>query len=73
MTAARARAILYLSTGKTDVREAAGHSTDIPKLSVSHAWPTDENKLAAWRPAVGSITCSRQTQLVLLTERGEMP
>ena len=43
MTAARARAILYVSTGKTDVRETAGHSTYIPKPSVSYAWPTDES------------------------------
>ena len=57
---ADARAILNVSTGETNVREAAGHSTDIPKLSVRHAWPTDKNHLAAWCPAVGARTCPCQ-------------
>lgn len=36
-TGVRARLILYVTTGETDVRKVAGLSTGIPKLSISHA------------------------------------
>ena len=36
-TGVRARLILYVSNGETDVRKVAGLSTGIPKLSVSYA------------------------------------